>query len=75
MKAYTAMVKEIMESITPDLVAAMNSKSNADLTAAIMTNISPYALAGEDETVTDVTTRLVRGTPLEAAVKGINLNV
>ena len=75
MKAYTAMVKEIMESVTPDLVAAMNSKSNADLTAAIMTNISPYALAGEDETVTDVTTRLVRGTPLEAAVKGINLNV
>ena len=35
MKAYTAMVKEIMESVTPDLVAAMNSKSNADLTAAI----------------------------------------
>lgn len=74
MAKYTEMVTRIMNSITPDLVAAMNTKANAALTETIVQNISPYALAS-GESATDVATRLVRGTPLEEVVKGMNISL
>ena len=63
-----------MESISEDLVAAMSSKSNNEMTVAIAQALSPYALAS-GESVTDVVNGLLRGTKLEDVIKGINLNV
>lgn len=73
-EAYAATVKTIMESISEDLVAAMSSKSNNEMTMAIAQALSPYALAS-GESVTDVVNGLLRGTKLEDVIKGINLNV
>ena len=73
-QAYASTVSQIMMSIGPDLVAAMNSKSNADMTVAISEALAPYALA-KGESVADVVNKLLRGTSLEDAVNGINLNV
>ena len=73
-EAYAATVKTIMESISGDLVAAMSSKSNNEMTVAIAQALSPYALAS-GESVTDVVNGLLRGTKLEDIIKGINLNV
>lgn len=73
-KAYAETVASIMTSIGPDLVAAMNSKSNADMTVAISQALAPYALA-KGESVAEVVNTLLRGTSLEDAINGINLNV
>ena len=73
-EAYAATVKTIMESISGDLVAAMSSKSNNEMTVAIAQALSPYALAS-GESVTDVVNGLLRGTKLEDVIKGINLNI
>ena len=71
---YAETVAKIMASISEDLVAAMSSKSNNDMTVAIAQAISPYALA-QGESVTDVVNGLLRGTKLEDVVKGINLTI
>lgn len=63
-KAYTDDIKKVLDAITPDLVASMNSKSNAELMETLATSMSPYAIAG-GESISDVTNRLLRGTSLE----------
>lgn len=73
-EAYAKTVVEIMKAISPDLVAAMNAKSNAELTETVTKAISPYALA-KGESVADFTNKLLRGTSLEEAIHGVNLNV
>ena len=73
--AYAESVVKIMSAITPGLVSAMESKSNADLTAAIAASLSPYALAGDGESVADVVNKLLRGTSLENIIDDVNLNV
>lgn len=72
--AYAETIARIMESIGPDLVAAMNAKSNADMTVAISEAMAPYAIA-RNESVSDVVNKLLRGTSLEDAINGVNLNV
>lgn len=74
-KAYAETISSIMNSISADLVAAMTSKSNNDMTVAIAQAIAPYAIAGDNESVSDVVNKLLRGTSLEDAVSGINLNM
>ena len=64
-KAYAETIAAIMGSISEDLVAAMTSKSNNDMTVAIAQAISPYALAGDNESVSDVVNKLMRGLPLD----------
>lgn len=73
-QAYANTISSIMMSIGPDLVAAMNSKSNADMTVAISEALAPYALA-KGESVSDVVNKLLRGTSLEDMLNGVNLNV
>ena len=73
--AYAETVAKIMASIAPGLIEAMNSKSNAETTAAIAQSLAPYALAGKDESVADVVNKLLRGTSLEQLVEDVNLNV
>lgn len=67
-KAYTESVKKITESISPDLVAALTSSANAEMLEAAVGAMSPYAIAG-NESVADVTNRLLRGTPLEGILE------
>lgn len=74
-KAYAETVAAIMGSISDDLVAAMTSKSNNDMTVAIAQAIAPYALAGENESVSDVVNKLLRGTALEQLVDDVNINI
>ena len=59
----------LFRSISPELVAAMESRANADVVAAIEHAVAPYAIAGENETVTDVAQRLVKGTAFEDVFK------
>ena len=74
-KAYAETVAAIMGSISEDLVAAMTSKSNNDMTVAIAQAISPYALAGDNESVSDVVNKLLRGTALEQLIDDVNVNI
>lgn len=73
-KAYADTVASIMASIQPDLVAAMNTKSNAEMTEAIAKSLSPYALANGDESASDVVNKLLRGLPLENVIAEIAEN-
>ena len=74
-KAYAETVAAIMGSISEDLVAAMTSKSNNDMTVAIAQAIAPYALAGDNESVSDVVNKLLRGTALEQLIDDVNVNI
>ena len=74
-KAYAETVAAVMSSISEDLVAAMTSKSNNDMTVAIAQAIAPYALAGENESVSDVVNKLLRGTALEQLIDDVNVNI
>ena len=74
-KAYADTVTQIVGAISEDLVAAMTTKSNNDMTVAIAQAIAPYALAGDDESVSDVVNKLLRGTSLEKLIDDVNLNV
>ncbi len=68
--AKTANMKEVMAAISPDLIQAMQDKTNAELVKVVTESMSPYAIAGE-EGVVDVTERLLRGTPLDNVIKGM----
>lgn len=66
-KAYAETVKSIMSSISPDLVAALSTKANADLLETATKNMSPYAIA-KGESVSEVVDKLMRGTTLEGVL-------
>ena len=70
-EAYAAMVKEVMGSISSDLIAAMQATSNAEMLEALTKNMSPYAIA-RGESVVDTTTQLLRGTPMEEFVGNLD---
>ena len=63
-KAYAESVKEIMASISPDLVAALNAQANADIMNGLGKSIAPYAMANGGS-VADAVSTLVRGTTME----------
>ena len=69
-KAYAETIKEIVGSITPDLVAALSTKANAELLAEATKNMSPLAIA-KGESVADTLNTLLRGTTLEKVVEKI----
>ena len=59
-----------MESIQPELVAAMQANANADIMNGLGQAVSPYAIA-EDKSVAEVANTLLRGTSLEQTMKNI----
>ena len=63
-EAYAETVEKIMSAVSPDLIAALTSKANADLLITGMKEISPYAIARGEDVATTVN-RLMRGTSLE----------
>ena len=69
-KAYADTVKSVMASVSPDLVAALTAKANADMLMSATENMSPYALA-RGESVADTINTLMRGTTLEGVMDGI----
>ena len=69
-KAYAETVKSIMESISPDLIAALTTKANSEMLETVTASMSPYAIA-KDESVAEVTNKLLRGTSLEGILESM----
>ena len=62
--AYAETVKNIMASITPDLIAAIEVGGKADMMETLAKHMSPYAMA-KGESVVDATQKLVNGLPFD----------
>ena len=62
--AYAETVKSIMESISPDLIAAIELGGKCDLMSMMTEHMSPYALA-QGESVVDTTQKLLNGLPFD----------
>ena len=68
--AYAATIAKIMESISPGLIEALMSNANVDMMNNLTYAVGPYAIA-ENESIADVTNKLLRGMPLEGALEKI----
>lgn len=68
--AYAETVANIMKSVSPDLVAAMNSRSNVDIMESLGNAVSPYAIA-KGESIGETINTLLRGTSLQETIKNI----
>jgi len=66
-KAYAETIEKIMASVSPDLVAALNTKANAQLLTDATRAMAPYAIAN-NESVADTVNKLMRGTSLENVI-------
>ena len=64
-KAFTDSIKKVIDSISPDLIAAMTTSSKADMLKSVVESLAPYALAGDKESVADVVDKLTRGTAMQ----------
>lgn len=62
--AYAETVKQIMSSISPELIAAIEVGGKCDLMAVMAEHMSPYALA-QGESVVDTTQKLLNGLPFD----------
>lgn len=71
--AYAEAVKNIMSSIEPGLIEALNAQSNADIMNGLGHAIAPYAMAN-GESVADAINKIVRGTTMESVLKDISFN-
>ena len=65
--AYAASVKEILSSIQPGLIEALNAQANADMMNGLGQSIAPYAMA-KDESVAEAINKIVRGTTMESVL-------
>ena len=68
--AYALTVAQIMESIQPGLIEALNANANANLIEGIGEAVAPYAIAKGDSIAETVNTML-RGTSLQDTIKNI----
>jgi major vault protein len=68
--AYAETVSNIMKSISPDLVAAMNAKSNVDIMESLGKAVSPYSIA-KGESIPDTINTLIRGTSFQDILKNL----
>ena len=62
--AYAETVKSIMDSISPDLIAAIEMGGKCDLMSMMTEHMSPYALAN-GESVVETTQKLLNGLPFD----------
>ncbi len=63
-KAYAETIQNIMASITPDLIAALEVGGKADMMETLAKHMSPYAMA-KGESVVEATQKLVNGLPFD----------
>lgn len=61
---YANNIKSVIESISPELTAALTSKANSELVVEAAKHMSPLAIAN-GESVADTLNTLLRGTTLE----------
>lgn len=66
-KVYAETIEKIMASVSPDLIAALNTKANAQLLTDATKAMAPYAIAN-NESVADTVNKLMRGTSLENVI-------
>lgn len=66
--AYAETIKQIISAVSPDLIAALTAKANADLLETATEHMSAYAIAN-GESVADTINRLMRGTSLEGIIE------
>ena len=71
-EAYAETVNKIVTAIGPDLVAALTSTSNASMLETVTKAMSPYAIAQGNESIAEVTDRLLRGTNLEKFIENLS---
>ncbi|MDO5481343.1 MAG: hypothetical protein Q4F60_03305, partial [Candidatus Saccharibacteria bacterium] len=69
---YAEAMKIIFEAISPDLVAALTAKANADILIEATQNMSPWAIA-QNESVTETVNRLLRGTTIENVLENLGV--
>ena len=62
--AYAETVKSIMESISPDLIAAIEVGGKCDLMSMMTEHMSPYSIAS-GESVVETTQKLLNGLPFD----------
>ena len=62
--AYAETIKQIMSSISPELIAAIEMGGKCDLMSTMAEHMSPYALAN-GESVVDATQKLLNGLPFD----------
>ena len=62
--AYANTVKEIISTISPDMIAAIKMGGQIDLMSALAEHMSPYALA-QGESVVETTQKLLNGLPFD----------
>lgn len=67
----TQNLSQLIATISPDLIAALGSKANSDLANTILSAVGPYAIAGPNESIADVTTKLLHDTRFENSLKTI----
>lgn len=67
---YAETVAKVMESISPDLIAAMQSNSNAETLRTVAESMAPLAIA-RGESVADTVNTLLRGTSVENMLEKI----
>ena len=67
-EAKAAAIVTILEAIGPELATAMNDANNKDVIVAMMSAVSPYSMARNEE-VSETINRLVRGTALDDVIK------
>lgn len=72
-EAYAKTVADVMKSIQPDLVAAIQAQSDSKVFDSIATGIAPYAI-GNGESAAEFVDRLLRGTTLEGIVNKFTPN-
>lgn len=63
----------ILEAVSPQLAAAMEERSNAELMASLVESMSPYAMA-EGRPVEEYVNKLLRGTSMEEVIAKITKN-
>ena len=66
-QVYADTVAKIMESVSPDLIAAMQSNSNAETLRSVSEAMAPLAIA-RGESVADTVNTLMRGTTVEGVL-------
>jgi len=69
-EAYAETIKKIVESVSPDLIAALTAKANSEMLTEATKSMSPYAIA-RGESVADTINTLLRGTSLENVIDSI----
>lgn len=70
---YAETVAKVMESVSPDLIAAMQNNSNAQTLRTVAEAMSPLAIA-RGESVADTVNTLMRGTTLEGIIDKVAKN-